>query len=42
MKSNKSSAQESEECERVREMVDSVEEEKASDAQKVSKNQGNM
>jgi len=42
MKSNKSTAQASEECEKVRKMVDSLEEEKASDAQKISKNQGNM
>jgi hypothetical protein len=42
MKSNISTAQASEECEKVRKMVDSVEEEKALDDQKISKNQGNM
>jgi hypothetical protein len=42
MKSNKSTAQASEDCEKVRKMVDSLEEEKASDDQKISKNQGNM
>jgi hypothetical protein len=42
MKSNKSTAQASEGCENVRKIVDSLEEEKAPDAQKVSKNQGNM
>jgi len=42
MKSNKSTTQASEECEKVKKIVDSLEEEKASDAQKISKNQGNM
>jgi hypothetical protein len=42
MKSNKSTAQTSEGCEKVRKMVDRLEEEKVSDAQKISKNQGNM
>jgi len=42
MRSNKSTAQASEECERVRKMVDSLEGGEASDAQKISKNQGNM
>jgi hypothetical protein len=42
-KFNKSTAQAAEGCERiVRKMVDNLEEEKASDPQKVSKNQGNM
>jgi hypothetical protein len=40
---NKSTAQATDGCERaVRKMVDNFEEEKASDPQKVSKNQGNM
>jgi hypothetical protein len=42
-KFNKSTARATEGCERtVRKMVDNLEEEKASDPQKVSKNQGNM
>lgn len=42
-KFNKSTAQTAEGCERiVRKIVDNLEEEKASDPQKVSKNQGNM
>jgi gas vesicle protein len=40
---NKATAQATDGCERtVRKMVDNLEEEKASDSQKVSKNQGNM
>jgi hypothetical protein len=42
MRSNKSSAQTAEGCEKGRKMVDSLEEEKVSDEQKISKNQGNM